>query len=861
MDLIHPISFALIPDLVALSLVSLALAYLLIQAPVPEISAPLRCGVTGAFLFLLGVTLTEAVPAAAGRWPALALSYGGHMLSVPAWLLVSARLATMNGLRLPGVLARLVNGAPWLFVGFFAVFVTSPVHGLFVTPIPGERELHHALWGVYALAAYGSIGAAVAIQALLTVRGETRQARRQAAVLLLALFLPAVANLAFAVLPLPPEADPTSLGYAAGMLVLAAAGGQPLLAITPVAFSNVLQHDEDGVVLTDRSGRTHYANPAALALFGRSALAVGSPALEALAPRLRSPGSGSTLEATTLAECLLGGAPSELQVELPESERVLRIQHTPVPNRFGRTVARALRFRDETQLHEARLRLREQASTLEAVLRSSPDGFIIVGADDRVRYLNEPAIDLVQLDPSARSVLDGRQLRSLMRERAETPQVVDRVIERLHHRPEDSLRYELRLKDGRILETSTAPLLVNGELAGRVWQTRDRTAERHRDEAMRNTQKLESLGVMAGGIAHDFNNLLVGVLGNAELARMALDERSPACEPLAAVQLAAEQASDLTRQLLAYAGKDDDASFAPLDLRTLVTETRDLLAVSTPRGVELQIELPSDPATVTGDVAQLRQVLMNLVMNAAESLESRAGRVRVCVDRTRIAGPPPADLEGQVLADGDDLVRLQVIDEGCGMDEDTRTRLFEPFFTTKFAGRGLGLAATLGIVRAHGGALRVESVRGEGTRFEVLLPARSQVLEEPAARARAAAWSGSGRILIVDDEPHVRKVARTMLRQLGFEVEECSNGREALNAIGKDPGRYQAVLLDLAMPVLSGLDVALELAGSHPELPVVLCSGHPLGAEGGLPPVAASLRKPFSKQQLSDAMCSALTAA
>jgi len=205
-------------------------------------------------------------------------------------------------------------------------------------------------------------------------------------------------------------------------------------------------------------------------------------------------------------------------------------------------------------------------------------------------------------------------------------------------------------------------------------------------------------------------------------------------------------------------------------------------------------------------------------------------------------------------------VCIRVTDDGCGMDKQTQGRIFDPFFTTKFEGRGLGLAATLGIVRGHGGSIRVESQPDKGTRFEVRLPVHQAAGSAETSPSVPSTLFDGGRVLLVDDEPTVRQVGSKMLQQLGFDVTECSNGVDAIDALRQSPGHFDAVLLDLTMPQLPGLEVAEQIAAIQPDLPVILCSGSPPNAEHERAPVAGFLRKPFGLSQLADALTRALDA-
>jgi PAS domain S-box-containing protein len=387
-----------------------------------------------------------------------------------------------------------------------------------------------------------------------------------------------------------------------------------------------------------------------------------------------------------------------------------------------------------------------------------------------------------------------------------------------------------------------------------VTETRRAEEERRRLEAqMLEAQKLESLGILAGGIAHDFNNLLAVILGNETLAMSEAQEGSRLAKQLDRIRSAAKHAQALAAQMLTYSGKAS-VSLKPLDLSELVEEMRELLEASTSKKCRLETSLTHDRTMVEGDPTQLRQVIMNLVTNASESLEDRPGRVTVSTGLVNFGGGD--------LAEGE-YVYLEVSDTGEGMDEEISKRIFEPYFSTKFAGRGLGLASVLGIVRGHWGAIKLATEPGGGTAFRVLLPpATSAARSAPSeARMRDTATQG-GTILVVDDEEYVLELAREFLQRSGFDVVTASGGREALEIVREDLGKtIDAVVLDLTMPDLDGQETFLEIRALRPGLPVVVVSGFSEEATADrFPPdeIAAFVRKPYEPEDLIDAVRTSL---
>ena len=387
--------------------------------------------------------------------------------------------------------------------------------------------------------------------------------------------------------------------------------------------------------------------------------------------------------------------------------------------------------------------------------------------------------------------------------------------------------YRCVRKDGATvwLDITAAPMRDDsGAVTGILAMCTDVTERKHADQQLRQTQKLESLGILAGGIAHDFNNLLVGIMGNASLALDTLTDLSAAHPMLRDVVSASERAAQLTRQLLAYAGRDQRAA-APVDLTSLVRELASLLGASIPKLVQLSLDLDGALPPVLADQAQLQQVVMNLVINAAEAIpENTPGVVRITTERRALR---PDDYRLAIIpieTPAPEYVAVSVRDTGGGMDLATQSRIFDPFFTTKFDGRGLGLSAVLGIVRGHHGTVTLETAPGAGACFTVLLPAAPEAaLAQPAAGA--ALTRGSGTVLVVDDEQMVREVARRALVHAGYQVVLADNGITAIRQLAAHP-EVRAVVLDLAMPEMSGDTAAVELRALRPDLPILLSSGY-----------------------------------
>jgi signal transduction histidine kinase len=389
--------------------------------------------------------------------------------------------------------------------------------------------------------------------------------------------------------------------------------------------------------------------------------------------------------------------------------------------------------------------------------------------------------------------------------------------------------------EGIIFEIHAVPLYGDqGEVKSVIEVARDITARKRAEEEqaklreqMQEVQKLESLGVLAGGIAHDFNNLLMAILGNADLALFTLSPASPVRHNLEEIVRASQRAADLCRQMLAYSGKGRFV-VGRYDLSEIVREMAQMLKISVSKKATLRYFFAPDLPPVEVDATQMRQVIMNLITNASEALGDQSGSISVYTgvmdcDRAYLADSYLDDK----LPEGE-YVYLEVADTGSGMDEETRRRIFDPFFTTKFTGRGLGLAAVLGIVRGHQGAIKVYSEVGRGTAFKVLLPAREWVLgdREPRAAQSTQTLAGGRTILLVDDDPEVRNVGSEMLERLGFRVLTAADGEEGLKVFQAYGGEIDCVILDLTMPEMGGEEVFRELRRLGSDARVILSSGY-----------------------------------
>ncbi len=411
-------------------------------------------------------------------------------------------------------------------------------------------------------------------------------------------------------------------------------------------------------------------------------------------------------------------------------------------------------------------------------------------------------------------------------------------------------------------QTRNTPLLLLAvtDVTERKWAEERRLQV---ERQLQQTQKLESLGVLAGGIAHDFNNLLAIILGNASLALDELPPLSPARDNLSAIEATSLRAAELCRQMLAYSGK---GRFAIEDIRlgALIGEMVSLLKSSLSKKAILNLNLKEPLPPLRGDPSQIRQIVMNLVINASEAIGERNGVVTISTGVMECSPEYLSDVYlDERLTEGS-YVWLQIADTGCGMDPETQRRIFEPFFTTKFTGRGLGLSAVLGIVRGHHGALKVYSKPNKGTTIKVLFPIAPDELMPagPYDGAMPNDWRGAGIILLVDDEESIRAMGHRMLERLGFQVLAAADGRAALEIYRARREEIALVLLDLTMPHMDGTETFRELRRIDPSVRIVISSGY---TESEIAPRFASerlsgfLQKPYALYALAQCLRNAIS--
>ncbi|MFT4713392.1 MAG: signal transduction histidine kinase/CheY-like chemotaxis protein [Candidatus Azotimanducaceae bacterium] len=346
------------------------------------------------------------------------------------------------------------------------------------------------------------------------------------------------------------------------------------------------------------------------------------------------------------------------------------------------------------------------------------------------------------------------------------------------------------------------------------------------NEKMQEAQKLESLGILAGGVAHDFNNLLSGIMGNADLAKLDIDDAEIVSQRLSDIIKASKSAADLTHQLLAYSGKGRFI-VQPVDLSNIVKDMSQLLEISSTGKAVIQYNLAGGLPSTQADETQIKQIVMNLILNAVEAVDSESGRVHIT---TGAQYCDQSYLDSRWIKfdiEPGEYVFVEVSDNGVGMTEETRARLFEPFYTTKFTGRGLGMSAVQGIVKGHSGAIILYSEPGSGTTFKVLLPSNKEKLEKMAKSVSSKYHDGNQQmILVIDDDEEVRNTIKHVLSRHGYVAALAENGEVGIQLFEQFKDELRLVLIDLTMPGIGGSEVFRQMRTFSTDVPAILMSGY-----------------------------------
>jgi len=508
--------------------------------------------------------------------------------------------------------------------------------------------------------------------------------------------------------------------------------------------------------------------------------------------------------------------------------------------------------------HQMEKRLRESEERLRMLIENAEDVITLRDIEGHYLYFNspsrygiEPASILGKTPHDFLEQEDADRLTQQLQAVVASGKSLD-VENRLQWRAEvlwfSERIYPVRDNSGAIIGVASIGTNIT---------KRKRTEEKlgRMTEQMQHMQKLESLGVLAGGIAHEFNNLLMTMLGNLELMLFDMPPNDPACEYLKEIENAAHRAAGLSRQMLTYSGRGSIVA-EPTAVSDLIDGMMPLLEAAISRKITLRRLLAPDLPLVKADPSQLRQIVINLITNAAEAIGKETGVVSVTTGVTEVTPERLANAYVDDKLRPGPYVFIDVTDSGCGLDEHTLSKIFDPFFTTNFTGRGLGLPTTLGIVRGHKGAIEVQGRPGQGASFTVLLPALAELAgtpDKPPSASISPPPRATSTVLLVDDEEPIRTVTRRFLEKAGFQVFTAADGNEAIEVYRQHAGEIACVLLDLTMPNLDGEAAFQELRRIRQDVRVILSSGHTQSVaakrftEAGF---AGFLQKPYRRADL-----------
>lgn len=625
-------------------------------------------------------------------------------------------------------------------------------------------------------------------------------------------------------------------------------------------YRNLVETSRDLIWSMDLEGRWTFVNHAALGIYGyEPEEMLGRKVTEFLPPERAEAGR-------RFLDDVRAGTPRlrfETEHLRKDGKRVqLSVNAILLRDDFGNIIGCTGTATDVTESREAERRLRQAHARFQSLVTRMPLGYVVWSKSFRVVDWNAAATAIFGYTPE--QAIGQRAVDLIVPSEAES--AFSKMCQSLlNGEPHGATVLVNARKSGEKIKCEWFNTILpdaKGGVQGIATLVRDVSEREQLEAQLRQSQRLESLGVLAGGVAHDFNNLLVGIMGNASLACEQLPEGSTVRPLLEKVVSAGRRATHLTQRMLAYAGR---AVFDVqiMDLNGLVEEMADFATAAIPKAVKLKIDTQPALPLVKADSSQIQQVIMNLLINAAEAIGEGGGEVTVSTRVEALSAERIAtEFAEQNLRPGP-YVRLEVRDTGCGMSPETLGRIFDPFFTTKFAGRGLGLSAMRGIVQAHKGAVSVTSEEGHGTVFRVYFPVaggRSGAVKHKQPRAVLPRGST---ILVIDDEEDIREVVEAVLASRGVRVLSAENGERGLEIFKRCKGEIDVVLLDMNMPGMSGETVFRKLRAVHPDVKVILSTGYSeqeATMQFANAPLAGFVHKPYTASALVEKIGAVLTA-
>ncbi|MCP4420672.1 MAG: PAS domain S-box protein [Chloroflexi bacterium] len=551
-----------------------------------------------------------------------------------------------------------------------------------------------------------------------------------------------------------------------------------------------------------------------------------------------------------------GKAIGALVVQSYEESSAYSEQDAQVLTFVSEQIANAIeRKKAEERQRQLTTELTQQTRLREAIMATTPDNFLLCDRNGRFQFISTQILGYLGIPVDS---VVGKTWQELGIP-ASFGRLFDQDRERVFQtRSSVTSEYQYALSDAtREIEIITNPILdeKKGDITMFVATARDVTEKKKAARAMNRAQKMESLGILAGGIAHDFNNLLVVMMSQTSLAQAHLDSNHPAYVHVGKAGHAAEKAASLTQQLLAYSG-GGKFSVMPANLNDLIQENIDLLKMAMPKQIALDLILKDDLPLIDADLTQIQQIVMNLLINAAEAIGEQTGTIQIqtAVRQTTSEDHAFWRYTGDELPPGA-YVSLRIQDSGSGVQNETVSKIFDPFFTKKFTGRGLGLAAVLGIVRSHRGGLHVSSEIGKGTIFELLFPVSENTAVANKPVPKNEDFSVNGLVLVIDDEASVREAVGDILELEGIDVLGAANGSEGIAIYKEKADNIDLVILDLSMPGLSGQDTFIALQKMDADVRILLSSGYSeMNATRGLesPPLVGFVQKPYQLDAFID---------
>ncbi len=527
-----------------------------------------------------------------------------------------------------------------------------------------------------------------------------------------------------------------------------------------------------------------------------------------------------------------GKAPPIHEKFYTTKNRLIYVRITSVPITYENKKAVQIIFKDITSTKKVQKHLKETMDMLKSIFELSPIGIVITDMELNIIDCNKAAIKIFEVEKKFNLI--GKAALNLVEEKdkSKAEKYLNKTLEKGITR---GISYDISTFNGkeRKIELSSA-LLKNSddEPIGFIGNLIDITEKERMKQRLFQSQKLESLGVLSSGIAHDFNNLMMAILGNADLALLDLSKSSPVKQYLNDIKKGAKNAAEVSKQLLAYSGKGQFV-ITKINITKLVDEMLSLIKVSISNKANLHLALQKDLPLVKVDKTQIRQIIMNLLTNASDALEDKPGEIVIRTGTRYCNREFFKNTYLNTMLKPGKYVFLEVTDTGVGMDKETKKRLFDPFFTTKFTGRGLGLAATLGIVKSHEGTIQIETKKGQGSTFRIFLPVIDS--EEPSdpleVKKNDEKFTNRNiklakTVLLVDDEPAVRRVGEKMLKKLGFKVIQAVDGKKGLNIFKEKRDIVDIVLLDLTMPNMDGKETFNRLKNIDSTVKIILSSGY-----------------------------------